>query len=178
MGTLPGGFTLNILLEPLLIFGVELGIAGAVLATHPVAARRARRLCGLFRSRLGRGAGARALRPAELGELAVLAVGLPATLSSALSAIAIALIYRAASRHGGDEAVAGIGIGFRLVTLGSLPVIGFCLGAQAVLSHAWGAGDPQRVLQAAAFMLRVARASALPTLRRCFWPRVRSSACS
>lgn len=33
MGTLPGGFTLNILLEPLLIFGVELGIAGAALAT-------------------------------------------------------------------------------------------------------------------------------------------------
>ncbi len=155
MWTLLGGFTLNILLDPLLIFGLELGIAGAALATilSQLAALAA------YAVYFGRGWGvvrvrAPSFRPRLARLRPVLAVGISTTLSSALSAIAIALIYRAASRHGGDEAVAGIGIAFRLVTLGSLPVIGFCLGAQAVLSHAWGAGNPQRVLAVAAFMLR------------------------
>ncbi len=83
-------------------------------------------------------------------------MGVPAGLSSALSALAFAVVYAMAGTHGGDEAVAGVSIAFRLLTLGLLPVIGFCLGAQPVLSFAAGAGDRIRLRAATLFMARVA----------------------
>lgn len=157
MLTLLGGFTLNIALDPLLIFGFGLGVSGAALATilAQLAALAAyavyfARRWGVVRIRL------RLLKPTMAILRPVLAVGLPVTLSSALSAVGYALIYRAANAYGGDEAVAGVGIAFRILSLGALPVVGFCLGAQAVLSHGYGANDPRRVLEASRFMLRLA----------------------
>ncbi|WP_245263223.1 MATE family efflux transporter [Azorhizobium doebereinerae] len=157
MWTLLGGFSLNIALDPLLIFTFDLGIGGAAWATilsqvAALAAYAAYFAFGWGRVRVH--AGALTGDPAILRPM--LAVGVPVTLSSALSALAFALVYRAASEQGGDAAVAGIGIAFRLLTLGLLPVTGFCLGAQAVLSFAYGAGDPQRVRAATGFMLRAA----------------------
>lgn len=157
MWTLLGAFALNIVLDPLLIFGFGLGVEGAALATilSQLAALAAYGL--YFRCRWGRvrlgvgrlGFRTRLLRP-------ILAVGVPAGLSSALSALAFAVVYAMAGIHGGDEAVAGVSIAFRLLTLGLLPVIGFCLGAQPVLSFAAGAGDRIRLRAATLFMARVA----------------------
>jgi putative MATE family efflux protein len=162
MWTLLGGFTLNIALDPLLIFGAGLGIGGAALATilSQIAALAAYAIYfgkrwGIVRLRLTD------LAPRWSVLKPILAVGLPAAASSALSAIAFALLYRAAGDQGGDMAVAGIGIALRIMTLGALPVLGFCLGAQAVLSHGWGAGDAARVLAATRFMLAAALAFTL-----------------
>jgi putative MATE family efflux protein len=156
MWTLLGGFSLNIALDPVMIFALGLGVAGAALAT--VIAQLAALLAylvyftkawGIVRVRL------RLVRPSWPILRPILSIGVPAMLTGALTALSFALLYRSASLVGGDAAVAGVDIALRLLTLGLLPLAGFCLGAQAVLSFAWGGQDHGRVLQATRFMLRI-----------------------
>ena len=154
MWTLIGGFGLNVALDPVLIFGLELGVAGAALATIAsqivvlaVYAWYFRRRLGVLRVAPHHVSICRAiLKP-------VLAVGLPAAAASALTGAAFAVLYRAAAEHGGEAGLAAAGVALRVLTLGTLPVIGFALGAQAALGYAWGAGDRARVAAATRFML-------------------------
>lgn len=156
MWTLLGAFSLNIVLDPILIFGFGLGVAGAAVAT--IISQVAALLAYAVYFRAGWGVvrvrwrllrtGLRLLQP-------VFGVGVPATFGGLMAALSLAAIYGAASLNGGDEVLAGVGIALRLVALGTLPVIGFCLGAQPVLSFACGAGDFARMLGALRFMLVV-----------------------
>ena len=162
MWTLLGAFSLNIVLDPILIFGFGLGIAGAAMATiiSQVAALLAyavyfARGWGIVRVRW------RMLRPSIRLLKPVLAVGVPAVSGGLMAALSLAAIYGTASLHGSDAVLAGIGIALRLVALGTLPVFGFCLGAQPVLSFACGAGDHGRVLRALRFMLTVTSTGAV-----------------
>ncbi len=79
-------------------------------------------------------------------------VGVPAAMSTGLAAVAFALIYRNAASYG-ETAVAAVAIGLRILTGGSLPLVGFCLGAQALLGFSWGGGQHVRFLQATRLML-------------------------
>lgn len=153
MWTLVGGFGLNVALDPILIFVLGLGVGGAALATIlsqlavlAVYAFYFRRRLGVLRvaPRLARFS-RRVLWP-------VAAIGGPAALASMLTGAAFAILYFSAGRYGGEAAVAAVGVALRVMTFGDLPVIGFALGAQAVLSYAWGAGDRPRMIEAARFM--------------------------
>ncbi|WP_354133214.1 MATE family efflux transporter [Bradyrhizobium sp. RT9a] len=62
------------------------------------------------------------------------------------------LLYGAAAPFG-DESIAAVGIAARILTIGALPITGFCIGAQAVLGFGWGARDFARILKTATFML-------------------------
>jgi Na+-driven multidrug efflux pump len=88
-------------------------------------------------------------------------MGLPTTLASIVTSVAFALVYRQAGAFGGDAAIAGLGIALRLLTLGSLPLLGFTLGAQPAISFAWGAGNHDRVLAAIRFTLLATSAFAI-----------------
>lgn len=146
MWVLLGCFTLNIVLDPILIFGAGLGLGGAAIATilSQVAAllvfgwyfgkRR-----GRVRLRLG------AMLPDRQVLRTIAGVGLPVAGSTMLTALSLALVYHAASVRGGPDAVAAIGVAQRLLTFGLLPVAGFCLGAQPVMGFAAGAGDQARL---------------------------------
>lgn len=162
MWTLIGAFTLNIILDPIFIFGFNLGVAGAAVATmtSQLAALAA------FALYFGKSGGNlrvhwRLFHPTVAILRPIFSVGLPATLTTALSAITFTLIYRTAGAYGGEAAIAAIGIALRVFTLGELPLVGFCIGAQAVLSYAWGAKAPLRVLSATRFMLLVTTAFAV-----------------
>lgn len=162
MWVLLGCFGLNLVLDPLLILAAGLGVQGAAIATllSQVAALLA--YAAYFRRRRGTVRVALGLvrwRWRLVGP--VLQVGVPAMLSGMLTALALALVYRAAASHGGEAALAGIGIALRLLTLGLLPLAGFCLGAQAVLSHGHGAGTHGRVLRATRLMLLATSGCAL-----------------
>jgi putative MATE family efflux protein len=155
MWVLIAAFGINAALDPLFIFVFGWGVTGAAAATLVAQATAATIYLGYFVNEMGR------LRiaprfltasPAILGEIA--AVGAPATLATALTALAFALVYGTAGAYG-DEAVAGIGIALRLFSLGALPVFGFCLGARPVLGFAWGAGNMARTAAALRFMLAV-----------------------
>ncbi|MGH6860212.1 MAG: MATE family efflux transporter [Phyllobacterium sp.] len=162
MWTLTGCFALNIVLDPIMIFWFGFGLAGVAAATilSQLAALGAYAI--YFRRRMGslhlapRFAAVRAdiVRP-------VLLVGLPTTLTSMLNGVSFATLIAFAGFYRGDGGVAGVGIAMRILTLGMLPVIGLSLGGQAVLSFAWGAQNPARLLAASATLVKITSGFAL-----------------
>lgn len=155
MWTMITAFMLNAALDPAFIFLLDLGVRGAALATlvSQVAA------VGLYIVYFSRPRGTVlvkisyiSLRTNRIRQLAV--IGAPATMTGILSAIASMLLYGAAAPFG-DESIAAMGIAVRLLTIGALPITGFCMGSQAVLGFGWGARDLPRVWNAAKFMLFV-----------------------
>jgi len=156
MWTLTGCFALNIVLDPIMIFWFGFGLAGAAVATilSQIAALGAYLI--YFRKQIGtlhvaaRFAAFRAdiLKP-------VLLIGLPTTLTSMLSSISFAALFTFAGFYRGDSGIAGVGIAMRVLTLGMLPIIGLSLGGQAVLSFAWGAKNPVRLVAASGTLLKL-----------------------
>ncbi|MGY3619226.1 MATE family efflux transporter [Bradyrhizobium sp. USDA 10063] len=153
MWTMITAFTLNAVLDPVFIFLLHLGARGAGLATLAsqvvainlyIAHFSMRR--GIVRVRMSH----ISLRADRIRQLAF--IGAPATMTSILSAIAFMLLYRAVTPFG-DDSIAAIGIAVRFLTIGALPITGFCIGSQAILGFSWGARDYARVLKAAKFLL-------------------------
>lgn len=153
MWTMITAFVLNAVLDPAFIFLLDLGVRGAALATlaSQIAAMSLyiayfANLRGIVVLRVSR----ISLRAERIRRLAL--IGAPATMSSILAAIAFMLLYRAAAPFG-DDFIAAVGIAVRLLTIGALPITGFCLGSQAVLGFGWGSRDFARVLKTAKFIL-------------------------
>lgn len=147
MASLALCFGLNIALDPLFIFGLGWGVAGAAAATVLAQLLTLALYAWYFVARRGRVR----LRPAlhgwrQLGP--VLRVGAPETATVLVATASALLLYRLAGGIGGVEGLAALGIVLRLLTLASLPIEGFCLGAQAVLAHAAGAGNSARLRRA------------------------------
>ena len=132
-------FGLNILLDPVFIFGLNLGLAGAAWAT----------LCAQIvtlcvwawhfhtphrRPTLGP---LRLLGP-------VLRVGLPEAAAVAVTTISLMALLRLATTSGGADEVAALGIALRLVFVVMLPLEGFAIGVQPILSHAHGSANAAR----------------------------------
>ncbi|MDJ1156676.1 MATE family efflux transporter [Chelatococcus sp. SYSU_G07232] len=161
MWTLIVCFALNIALDPLFLFVFDWGVAGAAAATLTAQALVMTAWLVYFAGGFGRVR----IRPRSLasgrGSLqAILAVGAPAGLASVVAAAALMLVYRTAGAYG-EASVAGLGIALRLLAAGTLPIAGFCLGAQGVLGYGWGTGDHVRVRRAARFMALVTTGFAL-----------------
>lgn len=147
MASLALCFGLNIALDPLFIFGFGWGVSGAAAATV-LAQLLTLALYGWY---FAAGRGRVRLRPAlhgwrQLGP--VLRVGAPETATVLVGTGSALLLYRLAGGTGGVEGLAALGIVLRLLTLASLPIEGFCLGAQAVLAHAAGACNSARLRRA------------------------------
>ncbi|WFT97063.1 MATE family efflux transporter [Bradyrhizobium barranii] len=153
MWTMITAFVLNAVLDPIFIFSLDFGVRGAALATL-VSQIAAICLYIAYFAKLGGTVLVRishvSLGASRIRQLAL--VGAPATMTSVLSAIAVMLLYGAAAPFG-DESIAAVGIAARLLTIGALPITGFCIGAQAVLGFGWGARDFARILKTAKFML-------------------------
>lgn len=161
MYTLLGSFAVNIALDPLLIFWMDMGLAGAAWATLLAKGVALGAYAVYFARRWGSVVlHPRLVRTTRHSLAPILSIGLPATAASILTAVSFALMYYRAGQYGGDSAVAAIGIAARVVLLGYFPIIGFCLGAQAVLSYAHGAGDYARLRAGVHFMLAVTTAFA------------------
>ncbi|PSH68207.1 MATE family efflux transporter [Phyllobacterium brassicacearum] len=156
MWTLIGCFALNIALDPILIFWFGFGLAGAAVATilSQIAALAAYLL--YFTKRVGTLHLAMRFATLRMDILKpVLLIGLPTTLTSMLSSISFAVLFTFAGFYRGDSGIAGVGIAMRVLILGMLPIVGLSLGGQAVLSFAWGAKNPTRLLTASATLLKL-----------------------
>lgn len=155
-------FGLNIALDPVLIFWAGFGVQGAAMAT--VIAQLA--TLALYVFYFARGKGSIRMRPRiSLRALArlwpVLRIGLPEAGSVLLASLAFVLLYRLAGTYQGADGQAAMGIALRLWILASLPIEGFCLGAQPVLAHAAGAGNTARLSRAALTIAAYATAAAI-----------------
>lgn len=139
MGALLAGAILNVVLDPLCIYGLGMGMWGASLAT--LLSQGATSAVYLAYAKSGRSlfsfkVASYCWSGALLGE--IFKIGVPAMLFQLLGALAIVLTNMAAQPYG-DAAVAAMGVVVRIMALGSLPVFGFIKGLQPLAGFSYGA---------------------------------------
>lgn len=138
-------FGTNIVLDPLFIFGFGWGVTGAALAT--IAGQTV--ACVLYIVWFKRGTlGIHPLRGriARAECIALLRLSPPITFVNILTALSFLLLLREIARLADDTYVAALTFDLRLLSLIIIPVQGLALGAQAAVSHAYGANKPERSL--------------------------------
>ncbi|MCP3441079.1 MATE family efflux transporter [Bradyrhizobium sp. CCGUVB14] len=155
MWTMLIAFILNAALDPIFIFLLGLGVRGAALATMLSQIAAISFYTGYFIKRTGTvlvSISQVSLRVDLIRQLAL--IGAPATTTSILAALAGMFLYGATARFG-DDFIAAVGIAVRILTIGALPITGFCIGSQAVLGFGWGARDFARVVKVAKLMVSI-----------------------
>ena len=143
------GAGLNIVLDPIFIFGLSLGVRGAALATilsQAVSAAWVLRFLtgGKSKWRLRR----ENLRPRAPVVLPCLALGLsPFIMQSTESLIAVCF-NSSLLKYGGDLAVGAMTVLTSIMQLAMMPLQGLTQGAQPIVSYNYGARNAQRVREA------------------------------
>ena len=148
------GAVINIALDPLLMFGLGLGVRGAAIAT--VSGQMVSFLALLVGSGRGENIRLRAknvrLSAANLGQ--IVNGGMPSLARQGLAAVSTLLLNRYARLYGGDAAIAGMSIVTRVLMLLSSALIGFGQGYQPVCSYNYGAKRYDRVQEGYRFCVR------------------------
>lgn len=149
------GAVINIALDPLLIFGFEMGVAGAALATTIsqyisfvfllVMMRRGGNIQISFRN----------FKPSLHFYKEVIRGGIPSLFRQGLASVATICLNHAAGVYG-DAAIAGMSIVSRIMMFVNSALIGFGQGFQPVCGFNYGAKKYKRVLEAFFFCVKVA----------------------
>ncbi|MDD7317123.1 MAG: MATE family efflux transporter [Prevotellaceae bacterium] len=138
----------NMVLDPIFIFGLNLGVRGAAIAT--LIARVITSLMyliyfigdkNLIEIKLSN------LKPTLTIYKEVLNIGISMLILQILQTISISKISYAASFYG-EEAIAAMGIVLRIVTLGTNVVFGYMKGLQPLAGFNYGAKNYERVREA------------------------------
>ncbi len=155
------GAIVNIVLDPIFIFALDLGTGGAALATI---LSQFLSFCllvgGTFRG-TNIPLSFRQFRPSLDKYRIILANGLPSFWRQALASLATILLNVAGRNCGGDTVVAAMSIVSRVTMFAGSGIIGFGQGYQPVCGFNYGAGLYGRVREAFRFFFRVALIAAL-----------------
>lgn len=153
IGITTGG-VLNIALDPLLIFGLGMGISGAALAT--VISQFVSFLLLLYGIRASGCIPIRirnvSFRMERMGEIA--GGGLPSLFRQGLASVATMVLNIAANPYG-DAAIAAMSVVGRIAMFANSALIGFGQGFQPVCGFNYGAGKYRRVQEAFWFCVKV-----------------------
>ena len=156
------GAGVNIILDPIFIFALDMGIKGAAIATDISMTVSAIFVLGHFcrsSSTLCFKKGIYALRKHII--ISIIAIGAaPSVVNIAGSAINI-IVNRSLIHYGSDNAVAAAGIFTTYTSLLVMIVIGICQGLQPIIGYNYGAGRTDRLRHA--FWLAVGWSSAICT---------------
>ena len=157
------GTGLNILLDPVFIFGFGMGIRGAAIATVISQAISA---LWIVRFYLGRHSALslarRHLRVRREVVAESFVLGLPNFIHGTSFSLLMLLINRTLGSLGGDAAIATYGMINRLMTLAYMPLIGLAQGFQPIAGYNTGAGLVARVRRI--LLLAAGTATALAAL--------------
>ena len=149
MVTMILGAVVNILLDPLFIFGFKMGIRGAALATVISQALSFAFLLFFFAS--GRSSLQVRLRHL-LPELSVLKeifiLGFPALIRQGVGSVLVILVNNGLARYGGDIYISVFGLVFRILHFVLMPILGIVQGSQPIIGYNYGAGSIRRVKRA------------------------------
>ena len=148
------GAVLNIALDPLLIFGLNMGVAGAALATI---ISQFVSFC-LLLAGCSKGSNIpirfRNFRFKPFYFAMIFKGGLPSLARQSLASVATICLNHAAQPYG-DAAIAAMSIVQRIVMFGASTMLGFGQGFQPVCGFNYGAGLYTRVKQGFRFCVRV-----------------------
>ncbi|MFZ2781930.1 MAG: MATE family efflux transporter [Rectinemataceae bacterium] len=140
------GALLNVVLDPLFIFGFGMGVKGAAIAT--VISQIAS--CAYLFSLYARGKVVVSFRRAQLrirGDILgpAIALGTPSFIHSAGMSLIMLLVNTTLGRYGGDGAITTYGMVNKLNSLVIMPVLGIVQGFQPIAGYNYGAKRYDRV---------------------------------
>ena len=145
------GAVLNVVLDPLFIFTLDMGIGGAALAT--VIGQFVSFAILLFSTTRGNNLRLqpKLFRPTRRDVLTIVRCGLPTLCRQGLSSVATICLNFTAGLYGGDPAVAAMTVVTKVTGLAFSAVLGFGQGFQPVCGFNYGAGLYSRVRRAYLF---------------------------
>ena len=142
------GALINIFLDPLFIFGFNLGVKGAAIATIIAQAISAILVISFFFSK-------KTILKLTFENmkldikiiLSVMALGLSPFIMQSTESIISICFNTSLYKYGGDVAVGAMTILTSLMQFAMLPLQGFASGAQPIISYNYGAKNPDRIKQ-------------------------------
>lgn len=142
------GAVLNIGLDPVFIYALDMGVAGAAIATAiSQFVSTLVYLTYVFRKKSAFTFSIREFAPTKQMMSEILKIGVPTLTFQVLTSVSIALINRAASNYG-DAVIAGMGAVTRVTSMGTLVVFGFLKGFQPIAGFSYGAKKFDRLKEA------------------------------
>ena len=148
MFALLSGAALNMVLDPVFIYVLDLGVAGAAVATAiSQMVSTLVYLCYIFRRKSVFSFRVRKCCFSREMMSEILKIGIPTLVFQLLTSLSIALINRAAKGYG-DSVIAGMGAVTRIISMGSLMVFGFIKGFQPIAGYSYGAKKYERLHEA------------------------------
>lgn len=143
------GSLLNIILDPIFIFVLDLGIAGAAMAT--TLSRAVTTTILISRYMAGKSllhVSVRNFKPSLDKYREIFRVGIPTLFRQLFASISFGLLSSAAFAYGGETLLAAVGILFRIVIMPMYVVFGIGQAFQPVAGYNYGAGNKDRVMAA------------------------------
>lgn len=148
------GGILNVILDPILIYTLNMGVSGAAIAT--VISQAATSCIYLWYLLSRKGVlrfSPRLFSPSKATYVEILKIGIPGFLFQLLTSTSMGLTNTAASAYG-DAAVAAMGISIRVLTVGNYVIFGFMRGFQPVAGFSFGAKLYDRLKEAVNTVLK------------------------
>lgn len=151
------GSCLNIVLDPLFIYGFGLGVVGAAWATLiSIAISAALFSYWLFiQKKTYLRITFRDFKP-KLGILReILSVGFPSSLAQLSMSVAMIVLNIVVIQAGGTDGVAVFTSGWRIVMVGTIPLLGMATGVVAVTGAAFGAKNKEKLKTAYLYAVKI-----------------------
>ncbi|MGL5694353.1 MAG: MATE family efflux transporter, partial [Peptostreptococcaceae bacterium] len=140
------GAAINIILDPIFIFGLGLGVKGAALATIS-----AQFVSGIYVMKFLLGKKSILKIKRENMKLdfkivgPIVALGIAPFIMQSTECIVLISLNNQLSKYGGDLAIGAMAIMSSIMQMITLPLAGFTQGAQPIISYNFGAGNLDRV---------------------------------
>lgn len=142
------GAVLNIGLDPVFIYVLDMGVVGAAIATAiSQLVSTLVYVAYVFRKKSAFSFSIRNFNPSKQILTEILKIGVPTLTFQLLTSLSIALINRAANGYG-DAVIAGMGAVTRITSMGTLVVFGFLKGFQPIAGFSYGAKNFARLREA------------------------------
>ena len=142
------GAVLNIGLDPLFIYTLNMGVAGTAIATAiSQMVSTLVYLTYVLRKKSVFTFSIKEFSPTRQMMTEILKIGVPTLVFQLLTSLSIALINRASSNYG-DSVIAGMGAVTRITSMGTLVVFGFLKGFQPIAGFSYGAKKFDRLREA------------------------------
>ncbi|MCR4757747.1 MAG: MATE family efflux transporter [Butyrivibrio sp.] len=149
------GTVVNIILDPIFIFGLGLGAAGAAIATVigyivtciffvVIIVKKSNVLSMDFRQF--------SIDAVSFGS--ILAIGLPSSITNLMQTVGITLTNRFLQPYG-DDNIAIMGIVLKIVNIALLVIVGLAFGGQPLIGYNYGAGLKDRLKKILGFGMAV-----------------------
>lgn len=141
------GAVLNVILDPIFIYTLNLGVAGAAIATAiSQIVSTLVFLFYIFRKKSVFSFSVKACCFSKEIMSEILKIGIPTMVFQLLASLSITLVNMQSKEYG-DSVIAGMGAVTRIISMGSLMVFGFLKGFQPIAGYSYGAKKYERLYE-------------------------------